>query len=112
MADFEKDREETLKIGVNFATTLDDGDAVASISEVEVTRELRGHWKDVSAEFGDPTGGLSGDVVTITLGAAGADEQPTDAQYRIRVKVATDGGESLIGTPSLQITADGDPDAP
>lgn len=121
MAELEKDREEALDVAVNFAPRLNDGDAVDAVQSVEVVKQDGGPgsgWSDASGEFGSPSGTLDGDVVVVRLGAAGATDQvPTRStdpptRYRVRVTVTTEGGETLIHAPTLEVTAEGDTDAP
>lgn len=121
---FVKDREEEYQVAVRFDKKLASGDSVASIQSVEITRQVKNEnqpWKDVASEFGSPAGSLNGNDVELTFGAAAdGDQAPTDdtpgsgsyTVYRTRVEVTTVGGETLVATPELVITADGDPDAP
>lgn len=114
MADLTKDREESLKLAVDFSDALDDGDSLSSVDAVEITKQAASEssWTDVSTEFGSPTGTISGDTVNVTLGPASGTDQDPAPRYILRVTVSTANGETLIGTPTLDVTAEGDPDAP
>lgn len=121
MADLTKDREETLKMAVDFSDALDTGDSLSSVTDVKVTKQDGGAgtaWSDCSSEFGSPTGSINGEMVELTLGAAsGSNQIPTASRspnhnYCVRVTVGTSNGETLVGTPTLEVTAVGDSDAP
>lgn len=112
MADFTKERKEVDTKTVDFADRLDSGDSVSSLTSITITQQTSSGYKDVSSEFGSPTGTLSGDTVDLDLGAAASGDQDAGSNYIIRVEVDTTDGETLIATPTLRVTAEGDPDAP
>lgn len=111
MADFTKHRREARSFSVDFSADVNEGDAVDAVSEILVTKRVSQAWTDVSAEFGSPSGTEVDDVVSFTLGAGGATQQDAGL-YQIQVRVTTTGGETLVATPTLEVTEFADPDAP
>ena len=116
-----KDREEARNYAVEFSAALDDGDSLSGNPTVEITRRKRsGAYEDKSSEFGALNAVISGTQVQFQIGVGDpvdigppvvAATQAPD-RYFIRVSVDTAQGEILIETVELEVTAEGDTDAP
>lgn len=111
MTDFEKHRNESLQVGVDFDAALNDADSVDSVDSVKVVQKTSSGWADRSAQFGGPTGSISDTQVNLTLGAAATDEQPA-GDYRVYVEITTVDGETLVETPTLRVEDTADTGAP
>ena len=107
-----KDREEARNFAVEFSTGLDTGDYLTGGPVVEITRRKRsGTYEDKSSEFGLLNAVIAGTQVQFQIGAAVATKQAA-GRYFIRVTCGTNSGETLIETVELEVTAEGDTDAP
>lgn len=114
MADMTKHRAESDTFSVDFENLLGSGEALTASTEVVKVTEYDGEnetWKDVSSEFGSPSGSVSGTEVQFTLGKGGTDEQD-GGSYVVRVECDTDQGNTLAATATLFVDETGDPDAP
>lgn len=111
MADFDKHRKEKIAVSSDFADTLSSGDSLDTVQTVKVLKKSGGSWKDVSSEFGNPSGTIDQDKVDYDLAAAGSGDQAAGG-YRLFIEVDTANGETLVHTPSLGVSAEADKDAP
>jgi hypothetical protein len=115
MADFDKHRRESLDVAVGFSSLLDDGDGLASIDDVVITKHGAPDT-DVSSQFGSPSGTINGTDVELSLGAASGSGQQ-EGLYKLLVEVTTSGGDTLVAQdsrgrlPTVKVSDEGDPDA-
>ena len=104
-----KHRLEKDNYAFEFEDVLEAGDSLQDIDSIEVTKRVGSSYRDVSAEFGTPTGTATGTQAQFVLDVAQqADHQDADADYVVFCRVNTSNGSKLVGEAPLEVVDEGD----
>lgn len=108
MAYFTKHRTEVETYSVQYKRRLADSEVLSTPVIVKVYKWVVSSqtWEDVSSEFGNPVGTISGTLVNFSLAAASGPTEQLSDDYSIYVKVQTSASRSLVETPDIYISDD------